>query len=352
MTEPKPILVLEPADEYPHEPDPATNYNESMYLNAFDPAQEVGGWFRLGNRVNEGYAEMSVCVYLPGGRVGFMYDRPAITTNMAMDAGGLTIAVVEPFEHLTVTYRGRVCVLSEPREMADPRTAFADNPFEECEVDLDVRGVAPMYGGRYVNPDGSEIRQDAERSFAKAHYEQHTVSTGRIRVGGEELAIDGIGLRDKSWGARYWQALRWYRWLPMSFGPDFAMMLSVIGGADDAGEPRQSGMVLADGAYHQVRECRIDSDFDADDYQTAMRCWARTDDREYEVTGEVISLIPLRNRRTTPGGELLVTRITEAMTSFECDGRTGIGMSEYLDQVVDDRPVGPDARWRRPVGRP
>ena len=70
--------VLEPHDEYPHEPDEASNYNESMYLNGFDPDQEVGGWFRLGNRVNEGYAEMSVCLYLPGGRVGFRFGRPKI----------------------------------------------------------------------------------------------------------------------------------------------------------------------------------------------------------------------------------------------------------------------------------
>ncbi len=58
----------------------------------------------------------------------------------------------------------------------------------------------------------------------------------------------------------------------------------------------------------------------------------RTDLRTYEVTGEVLSLIPLRNRCTTPDGEQLVTRITEAMTRFECDGRTGIGMSDYLDR--------------------
>ena len=30
------------------------------------------------------------------------------------------------------------------------------------------------------------------------------------------------------------------------------------------------------------------------------------------------------------------------MTRYECYGRTGIGMSEYLDQLVDGRPVGPD----------
>ena len=39
-------MVLEPEDEYTHEPDEATNYNESMYLNAFDAGSEVGGWFR------------------------------------------------------------------------------------------------------------------------------------------------------------------------------------------------------------------------------------------------------------------------------------------------------------------
>ena len=64
------MTVLEPHDEYPREPDAAANDNESMYLNAFDVEQEVGGWFRLGNRPNGGYAEMTVSIYLRGGRVG------------------------------------------------------------------------------------------------------------------------------------------------------------------------------------------------------------------------------------------------------------------------------------------
>ncbi len=40
------------------------------------------------------------------GRVGFIYDRPKIDNNDVMSAGGLTISVVEPFEHLTVEYTG------------------------------------------------------------------------------------------------------------------------------------------------------------------------------------------------------------------------------------------------------
>jgi hypothetical protein len=342
MSERKVINVLEPEDEYPHEPDAATNYNESMYLNAFDLEREVGGWFRLGNRVNEGYAEMTVCIYLPGGRVAFTYQRPEISTNEAMDAGGLRIDVVRPFEELQITYRGKVCLLDDPLQMSDPRQAFRDNPWVECTVDLTVTGMSPMYGGRPAYEDGSDIETDPEQSFAKAHYEQHTVVRGSIVVDDEELTIDGFGLRDKSWGPRYWQAISWYRWLPIMLGPDLAMMLSVIDAGPDR-SPRQSGMVLSGGEYHKLVAVDIDSEFDELGNQTSMRCTARTErGEEYEVTGEVISLIPLRNRRTTPDGEQLTTRITEAMTRYRCGEYEGVGMSEYLDQVVDDWPVGPD----------
>src|SRR5688500_8595124 len=164
----KVVTVLEPADEYPHEPDEATNYNESLYLNGFDVDQEVGGWFRLGNRVNEGYAEMTVCLYLPGGRVAFMFGRPHIETNDEMRAGGLHIEVVKPFEHLRIAYEGNVIVLDDPSQMSDPRTAFKENPLVDCKVELDVHGMAPMYGGKPVyEDDGSEIEQEAETSFAK-----------------------------------------------------------------------------------------------------------------------------------------------------------------------------------------
>ena len=80
--------------------------------------------------------------------------------------------------------------------------------------------------------------------------------TGTIDVDGEVLVLDGLGLRDKSRGTRHWQALHWYRWLPMVFGPDFAMMLSVIGGADPDRPAHQGGMVLEAGTNHLVRECR------------------------------------------------------------------------------------------------
>ena len=60
-----------------------------------------------------------------------------------------------------------------------------------------------------------------------------------------------------------------------------------------------------------------------------------TDDHTYEVEGDVWSNIPLRNRR-----EGMVTRIAEGMTRWSCGDLSGAGLSEYLDQIIDDTPVG------------
>jgi hypothetical protein len=124
----------------------------------------------------------------------------------------------------------------------------------------------------------------------------------------------------------------------MAFDEDFAMMISLI--SRDGTDRNPGGMVLHGERYQQIREVAIDTDWDDDGYQTGLTAVVSTDERTYEVRGTVTSLIPLRNRRTTPDGELLHTRITEGLTRFRCDAKTGWGLSEYLDQIVDGRPVG------------
>jgi hypothetical protein len=331
-------IRLEPEDEYMHALEEAANFNESMYFNVFDRANRVGGWFRLGNRPNEGKGEMSCCIYLPDGRVGFMFARPECRANEAFDAAGMKFEVLEPFKRLRVSYRGKLCLMANPQDMADPGSAFRNNPVLPAEIDIDYEGVSPMFGGEPVREDGSKIEQKAEEAFARGHYEQHMAGQGEIRVGGQSFRIDGLGLRDHSWGPRYWQNIHWYRWLPMNFSRDFAMMVSITCGANS--EPRCGGMVLRDGEYVMIRDARIQAEYDDNHCQTAIKVWARTDEREYEVTGRVMSLIPLRNRRQSPDGESLMTRIAEGMTEYVCDGHVGYGLSEFLDQIVDGEPAG------------
>jgi hypothetical protein len=47
----------------------------------------------------------------------------------------------------------------------------------------------------------------------------------------------------------------------------------------------------------------------------------------------------LRNRRRV-GDDTLISRIAEGFTEFTWDGRTGYGMTEYIERIEDGVPVG------------
>ena len=336
-------LRLDPSDEYMHELGPEPNFNESMYINCFDPRTEVGGWFRMGNRANEGTAEMTVCFYLPNGRVGFMFKRPGIDNNDAFDAAGMKWTMVTPFEELKVDYVGKVVLLDDPLQMVEPRDAFKNNPYAEAEVHLTFTGQGrpSMFGGE---PD--EPHEKPGEEFAKGHYEQLVEAAGTIRVGDEEWDIQGCGLRDHSWGPRYWQAPWYYRWLTANFGKDLGFMASRIAKKDGPGT--RGGFVWDGGELHLCDHAELSTEFVGDDsYHQKITGLLRSSKsgKEWAFSGEALSLIPLRNRRQDPEGNWLVTRISEAMTrwtmeSGEHAGAKGYGMSEYLDQIIDGQPVG------------
>lgn len=323
-------LRLEPADEYLHELGPEENFNESMYFNFYDPEQRLGGFCRLANRANEGKGEMTVCVYLPDGRVGFMFQRPEVRTNDTFDAGGMAFGVVDPFKHLTIRYDGKVVMLDEPLAMAEPRQAFTENPHDECTITLDYYGVGEMFGGE---PEEQQERPGEE--FAKGHYESLGRAVGTVKIGGEEWSVTGYGLRDHSWGPRYWQAPWYYRWLTGNVGDEFGFMGSRIARQDREGT--RGGFVWDGETMHLCDDFRLSTAWVGDDsYHERIEARLTSGDNEWRMTGRVLNLIPLRNRR-----DGMVTRISEGMTEWTLeDGRVGYGLSEYLDQLVDNQPVG------------
>jgi hypothetical protein len=71
----------------------------------------------------------------------------------------------------------------------------------------------------------------------------------------------------------------------------------------------------------------------------AMRIVVRTAQRSAAIDAEAITVAPLRNRRKADG-TVLVSRVVEAFTRFEWDGVGGVGIAEYNDRLVADRPVG------------
>jgi hypothetical protein len=323
---------LDPIDEYTHELGPEPTFNESMYFNLYDAKADWGGFFRIGNRPNEGTGEMTVCLYLPDGRVAFMFQRPEVRDNSAFNSAGLRFDVVEPFEHLTVTYRGKVVVLDDPLVLRDPRVAFREHPWVDAEAQLTFMRVSDMFGGE---PEVSDEREGEE--FAKGHYEQLVRGTGTVRVGEHTWTVDGHGLRDHSWGPRTWQAPWYYRWLTANIGPDAGFMLSRIARPDRDGS--RNGFVWDEGRLWLCDQATIATEWDTDHHQrriTATLGSSHHGGRTWTIEGEVLRVVPLRNRR-----DGRVTRIAEGLTRWTLDGtRVGYGWSEYLDQIVDDVPVG------------
>ena len=318
---------LVPEDDYTHALGPEPTFNESMYFNFFDTRQLLGGWLRLGNRANEGRAEMSVCLYLPDGRVLFDFQRPAIAGNDAFDAGGLRFQVEEPSQRLRTAYTGSPLEPREPRQMADPGRAFSSNPRRPVRFDLQHGAVGPMYGSA-----GSSAPQsrDADEQFARAHYEQHMRVSGTLQIDGEPLPIEGYGLRDHSWGPRSWQAIHRYEWLTLNFGPDLGAMVSIIE-RDSEGRQRSAGGVLVRGMeLERLVEAEIEAEYEEGGlYHKRVTARVRTAEGEpLALHGEVRSFIPLRNRR-----EGHVTHIGEGMTEWKLGERTGWGLSEFLRQV-------------------
>jgi hypothetical protein len=342
---PDSTLRLDPRDEYTHAPEDAANYNESMYFNAFDTARGIGAWLRLGNRPHEGHAELTCCVYLPDGRVGFMHARPEIPHNDAMDAGGMRFEVLEPFKRLRAVYEGELLLMDDPHAMADPRSAFKRYPKRPASIALDFEGVSPMHGGEIVALDGSRFALDPAHAVYRGHTEQNMVVRGHVTVDGHRFEIDGTGYRDKSWGPRHWHSFYWYKWLPVTFGRDFGVLLSVKGRKGQANHV--SGNVLRNGRYEPVTHGHIVTVYDERYYPRSFIAHVRTAERSYTLQGKVGALVPLRHRRAGTEGaggngrevNGAYTRITEGITEYSCEGRRALGMSEYCDLMVDGTPI-------------
>lgn len=315
---------IKPEDDYTHPLGPEPNFNDSMYFNFFDNKKDFGGFMRIGNRANERYAEVTLTLYLPTGEVMFNYKRPEIDNNDAFDAGGMKFETIEPLTKLRTTYEGTAVFLTEPSQMADPSQAFRNNPHKPVSIDLVHEAVGPVYGSSGAN----RVIEDPEKEFAKAHYEQHMHTTGHVTVDGDRTEIDAYGLRDHSWGPRFWQNIFSYRWLTCAFGPDLGIMVSEIRRSET--ERTQAGVVVRGETVQPITSVEIESQHEADSPQhNAMKATLRLGSGETLVLeGDVKSYIPLRNRR-----EGRVTHIGEGMTEYRLGDRVGYGISEYLDQV-------------------
>jgi hypothetical protein len=324
-------FVPAPADAYMHAPTDAPNFNESAFYHLLDPARGYSLLVRIGNRVNEGRAEVTVLAFLPSGKVGIQFRRSPLSSNDAFDAAGLSFDVVEPLSRNRVRYAGDLYVLDSPEELTDPKAIFTGRTPSRFALDLSYRDLHPVYDMR------NALRSDAASAvLSTGHYQGPTSATGWIELDGDRVAVDGYGFRDHSWGPRHWQGPDYWRWLSglTDDGTWFEAFASRFGGVRQP----DFGIVSRDGKVEYARSVVFHTEYsEAPYYPAAIAVTVELESGErLEISADILDQAPLRHRG--PDG---TARIQELVTRSRMgDGPVGHGFAEFHDRIVDGRPAG------------
>lgn len=316
-------------DAYMHPPSSDPLFNESAFYQLIDQAAGFSLLVRLGNRVNEGHAEMTVLACLPDGRTGIQFRRVPIADNSRFSAGGLSFDVVEPLKRNTVRYSGTLHVMGNASELEDPKTVFTSAPEVSFTFDLAYRDIFPVYdvGGALRGAGALQI-------LSTGHYQGPTSATGEVTIGDERLSVRGYGFRDHSWGPRNWQGPDYWRWVSGIVDDDnwYEVLAMKI-----AGERQPDfGIVCRNGKVSYSRSSTFDTSYEpVHHYPSAITAGLDLDGERLAIPVRLTRSAPLRHRRD---GD--VARIMEMIVETELDGRPAVGFSEYHDRMVHGRPVG------------
>jgi hypothetical protein len=309
--------VADPAEEAMHPVDESEQqHNESMVFSWHNRSNHSGGLLRLGNRINEGVAELTYMILMADGSCVVWWRRAPISRADVFDADGLRFDVLEPGKRLRTTFKGRAVRLGDCRELIDPGKAFRSNPEVQVDMDLIQVGISPMYG-----PD----------PMPDAHYEQHMQVDGTIVVDGVSHDVTGMGNRDHSWGKRDWQGSRRLRdrtfWV--TFGPNLGISASIdwVEGEDGI---TAGGWLHRDGEIIGISSGNVDTVFDEEDktfYKSMVATFDLWTGETITLEGTVVKTIPLRHRREGQP----TTYMPWAMTDFRLGDAVGTGSAAYMD---------------------
>jgi hypothetical protein len=326
---------LRPQDDYMHPPSADPSFNESMFFNFFDDEQRIGGFVRIGNRVNERHAEMTFCVFLPTGELLMQWGKPGIASNDTFAAAGMTIRVVAPGRRLTVAYDGDVVRIGDPLEMRDPGKAMRGNPTCRVRLELEITSTGPMIGDAEGRP-GSVIFLDGV-----GHYQQPIAAAGALLAGTDRWRLAAHGVRDHSWGPRIWHSIYRDRSLWISFGRDLTIIACKTWLSKDC-KPDEMGCVVEDGRVTPLRTISMSSHFRPDTfYHDAVRLdVVDVNGRRLSFEGTVLAYVPLRHRKE--GQETVY--LGQAMTRFAFGDRQVLGLSEYFDAASATAPLVASSR--------
>ncbi len=251
------MTELDSSAEYLHKVGERPDWRESYYFNWVDSDSGVSGFTTIGLLPNVDKREFVFALFYDDRReVYFMEPEGSVPDEMgeALDDGNLSFKMNKPLSDWSINFTG-------PTLEADIRWKGRFPPFDFG------RGSGTSWAG---------------------HFEQSGRVTGIINIeDGRTLQLNGLGQRDKSWGARDWHIDSWYAFHAQF--PDFSIGLrrDIVDG-----EAHPSGGLSTKDGYAQVRSVDVETQFVDDPVRMpvgALTTVITETDDEYRFKSKVIS---------------------------------------------------------------
>lgn len=168
---------------HPHSDDPW--WNESAWFGFSIPERAINGFFYFWHRTNMDLVAAGVAVWDEAGahrddclHYHWFHFNPSPEGADMFDfslSNGMSASLVEPLSAYQLNYESPA-----------------------CSLDLLFKGASPAFDVSFGNdPQGM-----GSVDFGNFHYEQFGHVTGTLVIDGEEMAVDGHHVRDRSWGVR------------------------------------------------------------------------------------------------------------------------------------------------------
>jgi len=310
-------MTLHHNDEWLHEPEAATGWQENFLFVGLDPATGTGFYLHFGRLPQLDRYDVKLAVAVDGEFVSTSLSRP-LEGPAKDDLGcpGLEVTPIEPFRRWRVRYEGT------------GQSGFSDGVLcvdSGGEIPLQIDVTFDALGPPLDLEEG--MRMLADSGNDGGHYEQGLRWSGSVRAGGARRETGGLGVRDHTWGVRQLAGITGVWWAPTVFepaGPDGVQ--TQLGGvkllADEVsvtGSARQDSPGTLEASPH--------FDLDQPDAQHDAR-WTRTvlHYGDLDITAERVLRFPISYREGW--GVPFISDETLCTISL-ADGRTGFGIVEW-----------------------
>lgn len=334
---------------------PHPYWNESFYFNFLSRAGGWGGAARIGFSPNQNAQDGFIIFYFPDGKAGFIRcwqgGMGPLSAGTPTAVQGIQFQCVEPFKLWKIKYEGPVYVFDDPADAGNfYKITLGALPTRHLSIDLNfaayhapfdfhkamkirllpaarlLEKMHPAYLVKHFALGLFKMSQMRVMGGA-SHYEQAGTIEGTISVDGGEHRFQGTGQRDHSWGVRDMRVINNWQWFSCQFGEDLAFNATRV---EILGFQATGGHAYYKGVCHPLKKMELNVEYDS------SRRWAKSVaikldiglGAPLELKATAVTNLPVHV--TTEG---LSACVNEALARYEWNGRTSMGISEFMGQI-------------------